>query len=66
MTILKGNDKIWTILRVVVWEAAILYCAQLFTFAWDGTYTKSSILLLAMNVAELLTAMVACITSLFR
>ena len=56
----------WKVLRVVVWEAAILYCAQLFAYAWVGSYSSTSKFMLSMNIAELVAVMAACLTSLFR
>lgn len=54
------------LVRLVVWEAALLYGVTLFVHAWNAEGAAGSVFLLVMNAIELVLAVMAGLASLRR
>ena len=66
MAVFSGVRQIMTPLRLLAWEAALLYCITLFIRAWNADSGRMAVFLLALNAVQLCCVMVACLASLRR
>ena len=62
----RGIARVWKLVRILAWEAALLYGASLFMHAWNSSSAGSAVYLLVMNLVQLCVTMVVCISTLAR
>lgn len=62
----RGLGRLWKLLRMFVWEATALYGVTLFIHAWVADSSRLGVFMLAMNVAQLLVAVLCSVLCFMR